>query len=122
MKSINNYEITKSMYYVYSFIVSVILFIIFEWKRAKKKDASDRFDWKNIGNFVIMYVFVTFVFYFISIMFYKNNGDKEEVSKGFKKSSKRAGGGVLDEMMEYNILKKIPEDINTGFEYIRSDP
>lgn len=105
------------MYYLYSLVISIVIFVIMEWRRARNsKDNNTPYEFglSNLGNLVVIYIFVTFVYYLVGIMYSNNDGiDIEKGSVDPKHSIKR--GGQLDEIMEYNILKKIPEDISVGF-------
>lgn len=106
------------MYYVYSLIISLLIFAILEWKRYKDlKEMNEPYmlQLNNIGNFIALYILITVVFYFVSIVFESPpKGDDNKLYKSpANRQTKKVGGN--SEMFDYRILQKIPEEVNTGF-------
>ena len=94
------------MYYNYSLLITIIVFIFFqvnEYNNSKKNDK--KYNLININNliyFILSYVLLTIIFFFIfeSKKIKKINFDKIEKDD-----------------FEFNneLLRKIPENINIGF-------
>lgn len=87
------------MYYIYSLVISFILFIVLQQIDKKPKKPDDTFG--NILTFVVLYIVCTFVTFFLYSAF-------------------QDGNQVIDKSIpdfDNNILKSIPdaEKIETGF-------
>lgn len=99
------------MYYIYSLIFSIVLFFILQIinyntddKKNKQKDFKE-----NLLIFFIMYVISTIIFYFFDMMIKNDNilDDKNNILNFDSKPIKST--------VDINLLKKIPEEVNTGF-------
>lgn len=105
------------MYYLYSLVISIVIFIIMEWRKARSNTESDdpyEFNIKSVGNLLIIYIFITLIYYCMNMMSNNSTIGSPTMAEEFTKV-KKMKGGEMNEMMEYNILKKIPEDVNIGF-------
>tara|TARA_E500000331_G_scaffold358560_1_gene426640 strand:- start:2960 stop:3235 length:276 start_codon:yes stop_codon:yes gene_type:complete len=87
------------MYYIYSFVISFILFIVLTQIDKKSKKQDDTFG--NIVTFMVLYIVVTFVTFFLYNAFQDGTNVIEKSLPAF----------------DNNILKSIPdtEQIETGF-------
>lgn len=96
------------MYYIYSAVISIILFLIL--KNIMKKDENKRdYDIEDIASFIILYLITTVITYYIEI-----NISSPEI----KQSS--IGGNINEKSKKINnydpeVLNRINEDINVGF-------
>ena len=94
------------MYYYYSLLITIIVFIFFqvkEYNDLKKKEKNyNLFNINNLIYFILSYVLLTIIFFFI---FESKNIKKIDFNK------------IKKEKLEFNneLLGKIPENINTGF-------
>lgn len=94
------------MYYHYSLLITIIVFIFFQVKEyndlKKKEKKYNLFNINNVIYFILSYVLLTILFFFI---FESKNIKKINFDK------------IKKEELEFNneLLRKIPENINTGF-------
>lgn len=90
------------MYYIWSFIISIIIFLAIQYNEYEKnKGKYNIYSLSNIGTFLIIFIILTIILYMTS-----NNYIFETTSKEIN-----SGHNIIDP----NMLKKIPEPIYTGF-------
>lgn len=92
------------MYYIWSFLISVLIFIIIQHFEYKKNPF--KYNLYTLQNFVtlcIIYILTTVIFYFLFEIDYKC-------------LNKIKKGGKIDVITDPTLLKKISEPIYTGFE------
>lgn len=93
------------MYYIWSIVITLIVFIIiqyFEKKRCNENDENyNLFTLSNLLVIGILYLIITVISYFL----YNN-----------KDIIKNNDIEIDKDHIDPNILKKIPDNINTGFE------
>jgi len=94
------------MYYNYSLIITILVFIFFqlnEYNNSKKNNKKyELFSMTNLLYFIVSYVLLTIILFFIF--------ESKHIKKiNFEKINK--------EDFEFNneLLRKIPENINIGF-------
>ena len=91
------------MYYIWSIIITLIIFIIIQYFEKKKCDENNEnynlFTITNILVITILYTIITIILYFL----YNNNVKTNNID-------------IDKDHIDPNILKKIPDNINVGFE------
>lgn len=91
------------MYYIWSLIISIIIFLAIQYNEYEKnKSKYNLYSLSNIGTFMIIFVVLTIILYMTS-----NNYIFETTSKEINSTS--------NNIIDPNMLKKIPEPIYTGF-------
>ena len=105
------------MYYIYSFFIAIIIFIILQYI-INKKDEEDKNKEKDkniekVFTFIIIYGIITLLCYFINenIDISSLNINTEEIQNT-----------PLTNNVDVNLLRKIPEEVDTGFKINDSDP
>lgn len=95
------------MYYIWSFVISIILFIIIYLIEKKKNDNDNIYtpliSINNITSFIVLYLLSTIVIYFASNT---DDNDVKDNNITYIKDNK---------YIDPSILKKINEDIDVGF-------
>jgi len=93
------------MYYIWSIIITLIIFIIIQYFEKRKCDENNEnynlFTITNILVITILYTIITIILYFL----YNNNVKTNNIDIDIDKDH-----------IDPNILKKIPDNINVGFE------
>lgn len=106
------------MYYIYSLIVSFIIFTILQQFLLKKYNEDNEIIHNkytdNIFTFIVIYGITTLLFYFGMETFFTNktddiNMDIEDIGKSIKSN------------VDINMLRKIPEEVSTGFQMNDTD-
>jgi membrane-anchored glycerophosphoryl diester phosphodiesterase (GDPDase) len=106
------------MYYIYSLIVSFVIFVILQQFLLKKKnqdnDVIKNNYTENIFTFIIIYGITTLLFYFGFEKIYIDKTDDikmdtEDIGKSIKSN------------VDINMLRKIPEEVSTGFQMNDTD-
>jgi cellobiose-specific phosphotransferase system component IIC len=106
------------MYYIYSLIVSFVIFVILQQFLLKKKnednDVIKNNYTENIFTFIVIYGITTLLFYFGFETIYIDkkddiNMDTEDIGKSIKTN------------IDINMLRKIPEEVSTGFQMNDTD-
>lgn len=91
------------MYYIWSIIITLIIFIIIQYFEKRKCDENNEnynlFTITNILVITILYTIITIILYFL----YNNNVKTNNID-------------IDKDHIDPNILKKIPDNINVGFE------
>ena len=91
------------MYYIWSIIITLIIFIIIQYFEKRKCDENNEnynlFTITNILVITILYTIITIILYFL----YNNNVKTNNIY-------------IDKDHIDPNILKKIPDNINVGFE------
>ena len=93
------------MYYVYSLIVSLFIFALIQYKEYEKnKETFSLYTISNMVTLMIIYLILTIVFYTMFEVDYRclNKIQKRPIHGG-------------EPTMQVDFLKKIPDDISTGF-------
>jgi predicted PurR-regulated permease PerM len=94
------------MYYIWSIVITLIIFIIiqyFEKKRCNENNEDyNLFTLSNLLVIGILYLIITVISYFLY-----NNKDIMKNNKDIE---------IDKDHIDPNILKKIPDNINVGFE------
>jgi hypothetical protein len=112
------------MQLIYSLILSIVIFVIYINLQIKNRhDEKDEFEmltFQNCIGFIFLYIFVTVSMIFINGFFSESKTSPENSSYTATfggKSNNRPSN--LDLRKEYettlNRIRKIPEDIHTGF-------
>lgn len=102
------------MYYIWSIIISIILFLLLqynEYNKNKKNNINyEIFTLSNIGSFLIIYIIITIISYYIS----NNNQDIKNSIIGGCDNNKYE---IINKNININpdVLKKIPDNIDIGF-------
>lgn len=99
------------MYYIYSFIISIIIyFVLHTFYKTKDKLDTEKKDEsviENIFTFFVIYLIITVLCYFMEQHFtydiIENEYNNLDIGKPIKSN------------VDINLFKKIPEDVNTGF-------
>ena len=100
------------MYYIYSLVLSLIVyFILHTFYRSQNKfdkEKKENNTIENVFTFIVLYIIITIVCYFIDQnMLLSSNNKSENNEYDFSKPIKSN--------VDINLLKKIPEEVNTGF-------
>lgn len=98
------------MYYIWSLLVAITIFIIIQYNDYKKDpEIYNIYSYNNLGTFIIIYLTLTIIFYFIFEIDY-NCLNKIQSSKSGGDSS------VIENIaIDPSMLKRIPDSIYTGF-------
>ena len=95
----------SSMYYIYSLLVSLFIFALIQYYEMENNRENYRmYTVSNMISLVIIYLITTIVFYTMLEVDYKYAN---------KIPKKSLHGG--DSQFNVEFLKKIPDDISTGF-------
>lgn len=90
------------MYYIWSLLLSLIIFFIIQYNEyTNKKNKYNIYTIANIATFIMIFMLTTIVFY---MLFENNNIINNDVLKVNN-----------DTYVDTNSLKKISENIYTGF-------
>ncbi len=104
------------IYYIWSLILSLLIFIIYNYNEYNKCMVENReyyiISINNLILFFITYLLLTIIFYYIFTSYNFNNG----VSNGGNGGNGIDGDKVKIGDIDNAFLKKIPETFNTGFE------
>lgn len=93
------------MYYFWSFLASLILFIAIQYNEYRKNPVKyNAYTLLNMTTFIIIYLMLTILFYFML----SDTSDGTKLQKGGTNISSTA-------TIDPSILKKIPDSIYTGF-------
>lgn len=93
------------MYYLWSFITALLLFLAIQYNEYKKSPkVYNIYTVTNVTTFFIIYLMLTILFYFM----FSEQISNEKVQKGGTNISSSA-------TIDPTILKKIPDVIYTGF-------
>lgn len=97
------------MYYIWSLIIAVVLFVIIQYKEYHTyKNNNQQYNLYTLTNFmtfVIIYIVSTILFYFL---LENNNIKKQKISGGSSETT------YID-YVNPNVLKKIQDNMYTGF-------
>ncbi len=98
------------MYYIWSLLVAMTFFIITQYNEYQKNPKEyNAYTLTNFGTFFMIYLILTIVFYFIFEIDY-NCLNKIQPPKSGGNSSP-----IENTTIDPTILKRIPDNIYTGF-------
>ena len=95
------------MYYIWSLLVAITIFIIIQYNEYKKEpEQYNVYSLSNFGTFFVIYLILTIISYFIFEIDYKCLN---------KIQPQKIGGGIENTVIDPGMLKRIPDNIYTGF-------
>ena len=97
-------------YYLWSLIITLIIFTVIQFIEKQKYEQNnleyDLFTLNNLLILVILYIIITIIFFFIS------TGS----SNNLNKLQKGGDGDLIKDNIDFNILHKVPDNINVGID------
>lgn len=95
------------MYYIWSLLFAITIFIIIQYRDYQKEPQTyNVYTFSNIGTFMLIYLIMTIVCYFIFEIDYKSLN---------KIQPPKLGGSLENAAIDPSMLKRIPDNIYTGF-------
>ena len=94
------------MYYIYSFFITIVIFVILQYIIGQKEDDDKNKKDNNIEKiltFIVIYGISTLSLYFIDDNINLSSFYNEDTTKPLKNN------------VDINMLRKIPEEVHTGF-------
>lgn len=98
------------MYYLWSLLVSIVLFSAIqlnEYNKLIDKKRYSPFTFANLGTFIIIYMIITIIMYMVT--------GKTDIKTSFMNMK----GGSIDKIkstsIDPNMLRKISDNVYTGF-------
>jgi len=96
-------EKIEEMYYLWSIVFTLLVFILLQYNEyTKNKSGYKMLTFSNISVFIILYIVVTIIFYF-------------SFSFDFRCLNKIQQRGGNNYEIDHSMLKKISENLDTGF-------
>tara|TARA_Y100000389_G_scaffold146531_1_gene145234 strand:+ start:322 stop:651 length:330 start_codon:yes stop_codon:yes gene_type:complete len=100
------------MYYVYSLICAIVIFVILQKSYNKNDDTEKDKTFEQLFTFAIIYGILTLCFYFLTETIFVDKTDSLDTSDDMIGGT---GGKSIKSNIDVNMLRKIPEEVNTGF-------
>jgi hypothetical protein len=106
------------MYYIWSLVAALSIFGAIQWNEYKKQMAKhlpyNPYTFSNLSTLLIMYLLLTIVFYMLLGVDHSCLNKIDHNAKAAK-TGKQKGGDDFNMMLDPVMLRRIPEQVYTGF-------